>query len=351
MSCKYAYSQKCLYCDRSCKRCREGYYLYRSGYYKIYESGAWVLEQCYSSCPQATFLRSDGGKECISCSPYCQKCNSYSNCTQCINWAFNLINGYCTANCPASTFQTVAGSCVSCSSQCLSCTNYSTSCTSCVPNYYLYKPYMSCLSSCPAYYYADLSGWCLRCPKTCSACSSANNCTGCQARYILANGLCVNSSSTCNTNCKSCSGGNCLACNSSYLLYTDFSSGTTTCETSCPSNWFAFAGKCYICNVTCATCSNTLNNCSSCSPGLYLYQQSCLLFCPMGYYASPVTQTCQSCPPNCIICNSGNCTQCISGFFLNQGVCNSTCPAATFRSLSSQMCFSCNDNCATCADI
>ena len=210
----------------------------------------------------------------------------------------------------------------------------------------------SCFSNCPTTFYADLSGWCVRCPSARVTCSSAAICTSCQTGYTLISGVCSNSSNnTCNTGCISCSGGNCRACNSSFLLYTNTTSGANTCAPSCNSNWFAFAGKCNLCNVTCATCTNNLNNCSSCVAGLYLYQQSCLPICPTSFFASITTRTCQPCPSNCTTCNNGSCTQCASGYFLSLGFCNRSCPAATFASQSTQICFNCTENCGACLDI
>lgn len=215
-------------------------------------------------------------------------CVSYSNCSICSS-GYNLINGYCTQGCPAYTYQLTSGICLNCPFQCLSCTSL-TYCTACKPNYYLYlsPAFMTstCISICQTTYYPDESGWCLRCPSTCVTCNKSTSCTTCMTGYTLTNGICVNSSSiNCTSNCASCSGSNCRACSGSTLLYTDPTTGLTQCVTGCPTGWYSFAGKCSICNSTCATCSNTQNNCTSCVAGLFLYQQNCVPACPSSFFA------------------------------------------------------------------
>jgi len=235
---------------------------------------------------------------------------------------------------------------MNCPDQCLSCTSL-VNCTACKANYSLYTSptYMTstCVSTCPTTYYTDQSGWCLRCPSTCVTCRNSTFCTTCASGYTFTNGVCVNSSSnTCITNCVSCSGGICRACNGNTLLYINPVNGSAQCVDSCPAGSFAFAGKCLVCNEACATCSNTQDNCTSCVAGLFLYKQNCVPACPSGFFAETTTLICKPCTPNCINCNNRNCTLCASGFFLNQGICNNTCPPATFASLSTLNCFSCN---------
>lgn len=200
--------------------------------YTVTENGVQVVEQCFTACPSGTYLRIEGGRECLNCRIGCSSCVSYSNCTSCSS-GYNLINGYCSQSCPAFTFQLSSGFCMNCPDQCLSCKSL-VYCTACKPNYYLYvsSTYMTstCVSTCPNTYYGDQSGWCLRCPSTCVTCYNATSCTACAAGYSFTNGACSNSSgNNCIANCVSCSGGICRACKRTTLLYINSTNGSTQC--------------------------------------------------------------------------------------------------------------------------
>ena len=139
----------------------------------------------------------------MSCSSNCLACSSYSTCTSCSS-GFNLINGYCTQNCPSGSYSSSSG-CSSCEINCKSCQNLA-HCTSCSPGLYLSFSstlnITTCVSSCPTTYYPDNSGWCFKCPNTCIFCSNSTYCTQCKTGYSLSNGLCTNSSNTsCISNC------------------------------------------------------------------------------------------------------------------------------------------------------
>jgi len=346
-SCLIAYSNNCVGCNRhSCKRCQSGLYLYILSQQSVYSNGSYVLEQCFTACPDGTYPQSQQHWECISCSTNCRLCTSSSICQVC-NTGYNLINGYCTINCPAGTYVNAYGSCSNCPTFCQSCT--STNCTSCQNNgsNYLYMNVtvgiVNCVASCPSNYYVDASGWCQHCPSTCTACTAYNSCTQCISNYTLSSGMCTNTNSTvCTTNCQLCTNGNCLQCNLPYLLLVNPNTASSECVSVCPSGYFAGIYTCNKCNSSCTACTNTINNCIQCQPGLFLFGYSCVNICPVGYFASTTSQFCQPCPNNCLNCyNTATCVTCQIGYFIYNGQCYTTCPIATYLSSTVGQCYPC----------
>jgi proprotein convertase subtilisin/kexin type 5 len=361
--CNNLYSVNCEYCDfTSCQKCQQGLYLYRGSVQTVMRMvngvNTSVKEQCVSVCPLGTYARIENGMECVGCSPNCYNCSSYGLCLQCQS-GYNLVNGYCTLNCPSGTYPASAStsttsSCSNCPTACTSCNN-SINCTSCSSTTSLYfSPTLlmtSCVSTCPSQYYRDPSGWCLRCPSTCVSCSNASTCTQCFSGYSIVNGQCTNSSNnSCTSNCGDCSGGICRQCHAPYLLLSNTDNGVVSCVLVCPAGYFATAFSCQKCNATCLSCVNTADNCSACVVGLFQYGHTCLVVCPMGYWANNQTKNCDSCPANCLNCYSANCLICLSGFFLNNNGCVQQCPSGTFSSPVAQMCFNCSSGCSSCID-
>jgi hypothetical protein len=216
-------------------------------------------------CPNGTYVKSYESKECIACQPYCTNCTNYQNCLKCA-YPYNLINGYCSATCPAGSYMTVYQNCSVCPSPCATCTTAS-SCSSCLPKFYLFANSSgnACLTQCPVTYFADArSGWCIRCLSTCSACIATNNCTQCVSGYNLSNGVCQNHT-TCPSSlpkCQSCNNQNCLRCVQPHLLFINQTTGVSACLSTCPAGYYASVFTCEACNSSCTSCVNTPNSCS-----------------------------------------------------------------------------------------
>ena len=228
----------------------------------------------------------------MSCSPNCLNCTSYGSCSSCSS-GYNLVNRYCTQNCPQGTYNTTTG-CSNCETNCASCQDLA-HCTSCSSGFYLsYSATLNiktCVSTCPTTYYPDASGWCFKCPSTCVFCNNATSCTQCKSGFSLNNGLCVNSTNnTCISNCAECNGGVCHQCTSPYYLFTHESDGTAQCIATCPQGYYSTAFECLKCNFTCASCDNIANNCTSCVSGLFKFKQKCISSCPLGYQKDATTQ-------------------------------------------------------------
>jgi proprotein convertase subtilisin/kexin type 5 len=230
----------------SCKRCNGDYFLYRASTEQAYENGGYLTKQCYSNCPEGTWVRGDGSRECVSCGARCEKCLSYSQCTEC-DHGYQLINGYCSSYCPSGKYQTSSG-CYSCSSACKSCSN-STFCTSCLAGYSLFysSTYqtLTCLTSCPSTYYADPSGWCLKCPSLCVTCTDASTCIQCVNGIPPTNGVCYNSTNTtCVDKCEICRYGVCERCSVPFALYRNGGTGVSSCVSACPAGYYLSGFNC-----------------------------------------------------------------------------------------------------------
>jgi hypothetical protein len=169
------------------------------------------------------------------------------------------------------------GTCNACQqSGCIYCevvdSAYSDLCRNCNENI------TSCVTSevCPLDFY-NYNGICLRCPVGCSECISDTECT---------------------------------YCDSGLVLVTDSITGATTCD--CPSGEFETNNtvtdvmSCTACTSPCNECHISGTNCTSCT-GIYYYaNNTCLSDCGLRFYEDTTTQTCESCPSNCLNCTDSN---------------------------------------------
>ena len=156
-------------------------------------------------------------------------------------------------------------------------------CTACSTGFFLYVD--------------QNNSYCQPCPSYCISCSSATTCIyAAFSGYTL---MTVNGSTVlgvCDPGCFQCASSNPASCSvclpGYYIPSTTAVSGVFTCLT---------------CNATCQYCQqNKPNVCLSCYPGA-IYNNS--------------TQTCTSCPTNCLACSRQNssviCTSCPTGYTMN----------------------------------
>ena len=114
----------------------------------------------------------------------------------------------------------------------------------------------------------------------------------------------------------------------------------------------------------CLTCSGSAKNCLSCGFSaygfhLYLYNNTCLLNCPNGFWANSVGNTCDSCTQGCLTCTGVGLTNCLTcdnvtgtPYLKEIGatICGTTCPDRQFISASyPNECQPCASNCITCS--
>lgn len=198
--------------------------------------------------------------------------------------------------------------CLPCnSSSCKECFGSSTYCTSCSPALILFSG--SCLSDClNGYYLESASSICLTCKDSCRRCLNLTYCLACQDRYIFQNGNCIkvcdagyyessfNGSAicvSCPTSCSSCESVNnitiCLSCTNNFFI----SNGL--CLNSCGVGSFGYNGICYACIAPCSTCTSE-NLCLTCISNMgYLFNNSCLNVCPIGFYENTTSYECSKC--------------------------------------------------------
>lgn len=183
----------------------------------------------------------------INCTLPCKTCTSSPTvCLSCYNISsVNTNNLYFSGNktcltvCPTGYYASTDLICIACSSTCLTCSIIGTNCTSCnlssgYPALNITNYTGSCLTSCPNTFYLNKNATpaqCALCDSTinhCYFCSDINVCTKCVAGFFLQNSQCV----------------------SSCLINVSLPNNSTwTCDN---------------CSLQCATCSVSINNCTSC---------------------------------------------------------------------------------------
>jgi len=265
------------------------------------------------------------------CSTNCYDCSGPTDteCTSCKVGSY-FLNGECLQDCPAGYYkENITLECKLCSPTCGTCSGPdSNECLTCnVTLPYFFSPNSSCLATCPDNYYPnDLP------PiphKTCELC---------------------------NTTCQNCFGPNADNCLSCPTAFPYFFEANNCCLESCPINFFINQSNfCEACHSTCRSCNgNSEYNCTSCE-GLYLYNSTCLVDCPPGYWQNSSNFTCQFCDPTCNECSgpaSNECINCLLGGdrWLYQNSCLLECPAGFYQENSTYECLPCNEMCLTCYD-
>jgi len=210
--------------------------------------------------------------------------------------------------------------CVKCNATCVNCAYISTNCSLCTStgnnSAFLYDDgttYPKCLIICPAAFYSYVNGstrLCNPCDLGCANCTNTSgNCSLCIASYGLINTTCYNpcpaghflhnsACDLCSTPCVECTGSDitCTVCevtgSGKKYLYNN------TCMSNCPIGYYNFDNTtvgptvCLSCDFTCSACSINSTYCSTCSTSYYLFNSTCLLICPANYFPYAPTKTC-----------------------------------------------------------
>ncbi|KAL4448722.1 hypothetical protein ABPG74_012811 [Tetrahymena malaccensis] len=356
-----------------CQKCKTNYYL---------DQSTPQISQCVLICPNGYF--GDGNNNCTKCSTQnCFQCNNQNKCLVC-NQGYYLSNNTCS-KCDQSCFQ------------CQGAANGAIkNCTQCYPGKKLYQT--NCLDQCPAQTYLSSNGQCLSCDPSCLVCTDKLS-TTCQQ---CADGFYYDDPFTClpcDSSCKTCTGpgnSNCDSCSKGY-----YKLGEATCIQQCIDGYFPDSinyicmqcqdscGKCTSlsscqqCNIgyyqvtsssngvtcskcfsTCSSClSDSFNSCLSCQPSFFLYNKQCVNVCPQGYRG--IDSLCVKCADsNCAICDSqqpSNCSVCLKNYSYDpqinacvQNCSNGYYSAAVLDSkkipsdASQSVCQKCNIACSLC---
>jgi len=131
----------------------------------------------------------------------------------------------------------------------------------------------------------------------------------------------------------------CNACDGGYVLYQN------TCGLTAPAGYYDKNGIATACSGTCATCSILATNCTSCLGSLALSGNQCVSTCPGGQVA--ISNQCLNCTSPCLNCSTSQtfCTACVSivspnTVYLTNGQCvvASLCPNYTYANPATLKC-------------
>jgi hypothetical protein len=130
----------------------------------------------------------------------------------------------------------------------------------------------------------------------------------------------TNGNCGCDVTCLTCSTyATCTACLDSSLWVLN-----GACVSSCPSSTYANSGQCVACSSGCLNC--TINTCTTCVDGNYLFNNTCYSDCNLISQQYDVFGTsCVLCPSGCDHCSGTNCTSCLDAYTLTASQCIKTC--------------------------
>ncbi|KAL4496083.1 hypothetical protein ABPG72_015505 [Tetrahymena utriculariae] len=346
-------------CDSSCQNCQ--------------------IPQCPSGCEKCLSSDSntcvkceigfylDEGK-CSPCQQNCEICANKGNyCTQCIdNYELDK-NSQCVPICDKSCLTCsqpqAPDSCLSCSkgrylsddnnckeciSPCIDCEK-GDKCIQCEQDY-IQKNYechpicdKSCLScsqphnpdfclSCFKGSFLSNDNNCKKCIFPCIDCEKGEKCLECEKNYVLKNNECL---PICDKSCLTCSSPNnsksCLTCSEGQYLN-------------------KITNECIKCDINCAQCLESLDNCIACKDGYTLNNKKCIKnevskvkichescltctqdsnpsvcsSCPKNFFLTNL-KTCLPCQQPCLDCNESAtaCTSCLENYVLEESQCKS----------------------------
>ncbi|CAD8093460.1 unnamed protein product [Paramecium primaurelia] len=387
--------------DSTCTGCSSDYYL--DGICKQCSLGQFISNNSCSQCQSPCFSCVTTASNCLSCIDYYYKPANLNTCQQCVSPCKLCSSDVNCLSCQSGYYYTSSNnSCTTCSSPCQTCqTVGNTNCQSCVTGFYLdgsicrdctqLSYCLECSNStictkCDSTHYVS-NGQCLTCQPRCDTCNNSATCNSCLSGKYLNS---LNTCSTCQSPCLTCSGTDgltCSSCENKYYLNvstcTQCVSPCLTCTTavscsSCVDGTYLNGQECLSCNFACTKCSGFASTCSSCTAGYYLSGTSCLICTsPCGTCVDTSTKclscntltkyldnnACLNCVQPCQTCsNAAYCLSCISTYYLTaQNTCSqcvSPCVTCTTQTsclscidgyyLSGTQCLICDSNCRTC---
>ena len=157
--------------------------------------------RCVTNCTtESQYFSFNSSGTCLNCVSPCLTCFNSTHCRTCISGYYLKQDSTCSTTCATSAgyFISTVNSisyCLACyDSQCLVCTSSATNaCTSCLTGFLQQG---ICVSGCTlANTYQSSAGSCLTCDAACNGCSTAGNgnCVKCNFNYYNSSGYCVSS--------------------------------------------------------------------------------------------------------------------------------------------------------------
>uniref|UniRef100_A0ABI7WMU4 PLAC domain-containing protein n=3 Tax=Felinae TaxID=338152 RepID=A0ABI7WMU4_FELCA len=154
---------------------------------------------------------------------------------------------------------------------------------------------------------------------------------------------------------KGCDGPNADQCLNCVHFSLGSAKTSRKCVNTCPPGYFGdtAARRCRRCYKGCETCSGrSPTQCLSCRRGFYHHQEmnTCVTFCPAGFYADESQKNCLKCHPSCRKCvdEPEKCTVCKEGFSFARGSCIPDCEPGTYFDSELIKCGECHHSCQTC---
>ncbi|CAK67807.1 unnamed protein product (macronuclear) [Paramecium tetraurelia] len=324
------------------------------------ENSLRVLNQMLKKCVCPDGYYDDGQNSlCQQCHYSCYTCSKMSTlCSECKASSHRQLNDLIlTCPCNQGYFDSGVQECQKCHYSCLSCNSFQ-NCLSCinqsVSNRVLYLNSCICL---PGYYDDGFSANCKKCDYQCLTCiSQSYQCTSCpQTRNLQQNCDCLNGyyevgyaqCSKCDANCFRCSKSptQCIECNGQQNRMLNKQMSNCVCK----FGYFELNGVCQQCNLTCYTCIDQQDNCTSCPMDRIQIGSVCK--CNDGFYEDYNDKQCYLCHSSCLTCiyTATQCLSCISGDFriLKWGS-KCECIDGYYENLTNQNCMPCNQTCLTC---
>nr|XP_020458069.1 proprotein convertase subtilisin/kexin type 5-like [Monopterus albus] len=395
-------SKGCTVCQdaQQCQRCRKGLYLHNgvcvvkcqrgfpqggvcqpcapecascqgnSSHCLSCERQYLLLEwSCRSHCPEGYYATE---RECRRCPAHCSECNQDGLCKKCAEYYF-LHEDKCVDDCPGGYFASEQHhECVRCYADCASCDGPGfDDCDECHnPKAVRYNG--ECLAECTnSTYYDETTNECRDCDRSCLTCSGhePSSCLSCDAnRRKDASGHCVWLSQCslhsymdqnercqpCHKLCHRCSGpgkDHCLSCTETHFLL------NSTCVLECPVGYYAKDSderECERCHFSCESCVGRHSvQCVTCKPGFFKHGSSCVETCSESHFGNTTTMVCERCDPSCSQCrgqSNRNCLSCREGYVYLRGQCLQSCPPNYYKHSWSKTCHRCHPTCKTCSD-
>ena len=109
--------------------------------------------------------------------------------------------------------------------------------------------------------------------------------------------------------------------------------GAIACQSECPLAHYKSAFMCLPCATGCVNCTGTSTNCSSCGPGFFKANGTCVQKCPLGFYESK-RRHCEPCHQSCWTCKGPketDCTSCKRPSVLLKVMCVQSCTKGYFE--------------------
>lgn len=211
---------------------------------------------------------------CQLCPSSCISCTGATSCKSCV-LGFFLQQGQCVANCTLIYYANPS-------------TKKCVVSTGCSP-FFGVNSTRVCQSTCPNGQFANTNAYrCDACPSTCITCTSLTNCLNCKTFSVKANDFCYG---YCNIT---------VNINSSNSVADGmwFNSNNKTCTKTCPNGTYYSIVYCKLCSKQCSTCVNTRTNCTNCTNGKYILDNTCVTSCPDKYRPS-ISRACVFCNNTC----------------------------------------------------